>query len=667
MDGKIPAQISPFATYSKATPRNCYAKPLATGVLVGAVMFLTFKHSSLASTLWGQPANTWGPGELRDWITHEATFSERKIFDRGIGAGEGLVVASPSTSHPDYFYTWTRYVAAIAPYDIDLMGVRSDSALVTASIMDRLVAGENELEAALRLYSYSQAKLQNTCNKSGLPDISHTLQQVAYVATFCQDGPALRAITLIRFANYLLDRGTGPDRDFVSRFLYNQDTSAGNSVIKNDLEYTSHMCFDTSYDLWEEKQDLFTLVACRKALSSGAALANRLGDSGAAAWYKQQFNVMTSRILDSGMFYFPDGSYRAYANPQKLDRRGVDSAVLLAIIAAGEPGDPNFGPTSPAVLASVKVYVDAFRGMYPIANSSEQSFGIAPVPTGRYPGEPSVAIIMDIKGLIILLIMSEDKWDGYETGSNTLGNPWYLCTVAVPHVSGLHLLDTLWLTRSVQLIDWALVEFTLARNITVTDVSLPFFKQFASVKMFWPKGVPCSIQLSWGCAPGQMGSIKFFSNFKGQAVYYTNSLTGASNLTWSFAAFASAAFKFHFETCNIPGRPLVNNAIENDALVQNTRTGESNVTKASGVGPQRSNKFGRDHMFGWGYSESHSSIQDHSSQLGMPNQICGWSQFRIGTVLEIKSNPQRSSAPPLPTYPLVHLEPTLWCTGRYFQ
>jgi hypothetical protein len=31
----------------------------------------------------------------------------------------------------------------------------------------------------------------------------------------------------------------------------------------------------------------------------------------------------------------------------------------------------------------------------------------------------------------------EDKWDGYETGPDTMGNPWYICTVAVPHVSKL--------------------------------------------------------------------------------------------------------------------------------------------------------------------------------------------------------------------------------------
>lgn len=42
--------------------------------------------------------------------------------------------------------------------------------------------------------------------------------------------------------------------------MYNQDTSSGNSVIKNDLEYTSHNCFQFSFDLWEEVQDLHLYV-----------------------------------------------------------------------------------------------------------------------------------------------------------------------------------------------------------------------------------------------------------------------------------------------------------------------------------------------------------------------------------------------------------------------
>lgn len=35
----------------------------------------------------------------------------------------------------------------------------------------------------------------------------------------------------------------------------------------------------------------------------------------------------------------------------------------------------------------------------------------------------------------MLALSVEDKWDGYTTDQNTMGNPWYICTVAVPHVS----------------------------------------------------------------------------------------------------------------------------------------------------------------------------------------------------------------------------------------
>ncbi|CUA77622.1 glucoamylase [Rhizoctonia solani] len=512
MDRKLTLPITPLVSASpKAALRKFHAKSLAAGALISTVAILSFKHLSLSryGAPQGPPATVWGSESLRDWIAHEAHLSERKIFDQlgpVVGAAEGLVVASPSTNHPDYFYTWTR-----------------DSALVTASIMDRLATGENELEASLRLYSYSQAKLQSTCNRSGCPadgglgEPKFNVDGTPFEGDWGRpqrDGPALRAITLIRFANYLLDRGTSADRNFVSQFLYNHDISSGDSVIKNDLEYTSHSCFDSSFDLWEEKQDLhfFTLVACRQALRSGAALATRLGDTGAADWYQQQFKVMHSRILDSGMFRFPDGSYRAYANPGSLGRRGVDSAVLLAILAAGEAGDPNFGPAAPAVLASVKVYVDAFRGVYPIANNSDQLFGIAPVPTGRYP---------------------EDKWDGYETGPDTMGNPWYLCTVAVPH-----------------LIDWARAEIMLAGNITITDVSLPFFKQFVSVKSgdVLTRGSTEFNSTLTGMRAWSDGFYMILQQFQGPGgVLYeqfnknTGEPQGASNLTWSFAAFANAA------------------------------------------------------------------------------------------------------------------------------
>ncbi|KAF8605202.1 hypothetical protein BDV93DRAFT_522069 [Ceratobasidium sp. AG-I] len=514
-------------TFVAVPPKHAHCKNgkkvLVAGALVGAALLFGLRHATcgqnkvLVHPAYPKHQQSGAPclkDDLRNWIAGEADFGNRKIFDQlgpTAGAAEGLVIAAPSKDHPNYFYTWTR-----------------DSAIVTGTIVDRLLAGEIELEAALRLYAYSQAGLQRLCNPSGCPttgglgEPKFNVDGTAYTGSWGRpqrDGPALRAITLIRFANYLLDRGTDADRAFVSRFLYNQDTSSGNSVIKNDLEYTSHDCFQFSFDLWEEVQDLhfFTLLSCRKALEVGAALALRLNDPGAAGWYTQQSSALTSLLLDPS-FRFPDGSYRAYAgkHDNTKNRRGVDSAVLLGILAAGDAGDEDFGPTAPAVLASIKVYTDSFRGLYSIASSDGQKKGTDPVPTGRYP---------------------EDKWDGYETNDNTMGNPWYICTVAIPH-----------------LVDLALAEFVSAGQIKVTDVSLPFFKQFGSVGAndVLHRGSAEFNSTIRGMRTWSDGFYSILRQFQGPGGLLYEQFNkdsgkpqGAPNLTWSFGAFANAARARH--------------------------------------------------------------------------------------------------------------------------
>jgi len=70
-------------------------------------------------------------------------------------AGEGFVVASPSTINPDYFYTWTR-----------------DSALTELMLIDELIfgtesVGSNSLQILVEQYTTAQAELQTVTNPSG--------------------------------------------------------------------------------------------------------------------------------------------------------------------------------------------------------------------------------------------------------------------------------------------------------------------------------------------------------------------------------------------------------------------------------------------------------------------------------------------------------------------
>lgn len=70
-------------------------------------------------------------------------------------ASPGIVVASPSTVNPDYFYTWTR-----------------DSALTMLMVIDELIfgtesVGNNSLQIVVEDYGAAQAALQTVTNPSG--------------------------------------------------------------------------------------------------------------------------------------------------------------------------------------------------------------------------------------------------------------------------------------------------------------------------------------------------------------------------------------------------------------------------------------------------------------------------------------------------------------------
>lgn len=67
------------------------------------------------------------------------------------------------------------------------------------------------------------------------------------------DGPALRALSLIPYALFLLDRAYSADITYVRENLYDSSKlrEAG-KVIKNDLEEVGGGWWRPGFDLWEE-------------------------------------------------------------------------------------------------------------------------------------------------------------------------------------------------------------------------------------------------------------------------------------------------------------------------------------------------------------------------------------------------------------------------------
>lgn len=277
----------------------------------------------------------------------------------------------------------------------------------------------------MRSYAASQAKIQSTPNPSGdlwtggLNEPKFHVTGDSFTGSWGRpqrDGPALRALSLIPYAHWLLDRGFPADVAYVRESLY--DPSAvrrPGSVIKNDLEEVSNGWQKPGFDLWEEVNGhhLFTDAVARRALQAGAGLAARLGDDDARDYYKAHATLLSEHLK---MYCHSNGVWTATDKYPSGERTGLDAAILLAAVHAGTHGTNataaadavELAPSHPTVLASLRAYVRSFTDLYPVnAPALNWTDGWL---VGRY---------------------AEDVYDGLGFSG---GNPWYISTFAVAEI-----------------------------------------------------------------------------------------------------------------------------------------------------------------------------------------------------------------------------------------
>ncbi|KAH6911528.1 glucoamylase [Coprinopsis sp. MPI-PUGE-AT-0042] len=297
------------------------------------------------------------------------------------GAKAGVVIASPSTSDPDYLFTWTR-----------------DAGLVMKEVADAYARGEDSTHRKrLDDYVAAQTILQNVNNPSGslttggLGEPKFEIDLTAFTGSWGRpqrDGPPLRATAMIAYANWLIDNG---NTTWVNQRLW--------PVIKNDLDYTAKYWNYTGFDLWEEisSASFFTTAIQHRALREGATLATKLGQSSSASSYLAQ----APNVLCFLQSYWNSAQSYITSNTGG-GRSGKDANSVLASIHTFDKDAgcdaATFQPCSDKALANHKAYVDAFRSIYPINSGIPSSQAVA---TGRY---------------------SEDVYYG--------GQPWYLTTAA---------------------------------------------------------------------------------------------------------------------------------------------------------------------------------------------------------------------------------------------
>ncbi|KAK4165232.1 family 15 putative glycoside hydrolase [Cladorrhinum sp. PSN259] len=429
--------------------------------------------------------------ELEKFIKAENKIALQAVLDnigpngsKVPGAGRGLVIASPSKSNPDYFFTWTR-----------------DAALTFRTLIDDFLFGNKALQPYIEDYLHAQAVLQTVSNPSGtlLPN-GGGLGEPKYMADGSRyngnwgrpqrDGPPLRATALIQYSNYLISKG---DKERVKTEIW--------PIISNDLAYVGHYWNSSGFDLWEEVygSSFFTTQVQYRSLVEGEALAKALALP-TPAWTSQ-----TPQILCFLQSYW-NGKFLTATINTNAARNGVDANTILGPIALFDPAapcdSPSLQPCHPKSLANFKNFVDTFRNstLYPINAGIPAGKGIA---LGRYP---------------------EDFYFN--------GNPWYLITLGSAEflydVAAAYLKQGTITITSTSLPFFKEI-YPLSREGTFGRLHPAFYILIASIRSYADSFVSVSQKYtpSDGMLAEQFLKVEPFTPIS------------AANLTWSFASFVS--------------------------------------------------------------------------------------------------------------------------------
>ncbi len=439
---------------------------------------------------------------LSSWLYREKTVAVKRMFANisPKGGAVGAVAASPSRKNPNYWYHWVR-----------------DAAITMNEIVYRLdgieTPEERQIETQmLKNYAAFSRLNQKSKAKTGLGEPKFNMNGTPFNGAWARpqnDGPALRAITLLHWARQLKSQSHKKELNAI----YNSKAPQ-NSVIGADMDYVSTHWKQPCYDLWEESFGFhfFTQMLERKALLAGAKLSQESGNFQRALFYKNEaksLEVEIEKHWNSGRGYITvtvDQSNMRYKNS------GLDSSVILGVLM-GNTRDGFFAPEDDRVLDTALALENAFRRIYPI-NHGRKSIGIA---IGRYP---------------------EDRYNGTDVFAPDNGNPWVLSTEAFS-----------------QFYSTLASDYSKKGLIALTPRNLPFFKSLplkrgdaASLKV--GETIRNSDPLFQSLisalrkkGDGFMEVVRRYANSDGtmseQIDRKTGRMVSAANLTWNYAGFLS--------------------------------------------------------------------------------------------------------------------------------
>lgn len=285
----------------------------------------------------------------------------------------GAVIASPQKKAPDYYYHWVRDAAVVTNTIIQIYNKVDDSLL------------QEKLSKWLIKSLEFTKKIQNTPNKSkGLGEPKFLWNGEAFNDDWGRpqnDGPALRAISLINLSNLLIDEGS--EAEALSEIY---------PLLKKDLIFITENWSKPCFDLWEEVYDqhFYTLFVQRKALKLGEKLAAYFSLHNDELIYKKQIFAIENKLkehwnhklnLITPSLARPDDANWANTSKEKRNSKTshLDAAILLAI-NHGQTNDNYFSTNDSKVLSTVYQFISHYKKNFPINSNGKPGVAL-----GRYP------------------------------------------------------------------------------------------------------------------------------------------------------------------------------------------------------------------------------------------------------------------------------------------
>lgn len=274
-------------------------------------------------------------------------FIDKLITNCKYSKDHHTIVASPSKYDPDYFFEWVRDSGIVMNYIIDLLESKRVS--------------YKKVKPIIKNYIDNHLHFQSICVHENhlIDEIDINLGEPKFHVDGIpfkdswgrpqNDGPALRSISLIRYAFYLLNNVKN-SKNYILKKLYDCKFPISHTIIKRDLEYICNVYENSCFDLWEEiyGEHFYTLMVQKKALDLGILLSKELDDIGASTHYA----IVSNKISEKLNRFYQNGKIISSINISNRDYRTRDNdmAILLAFLHTKTKFNPDLKNTMDSIV-----------------------------------------------------------------------------------------------------------------------------------------------------------------------------------------------------------------------------------------------------------------------------------------------------------------------------